>query len=87
MHADAIADHAAARFADFTVRVLRLTQREREVLGLIVEGRPTSRSPRQLALSCKTVETHRAKLMSQDRRRIAGRADSLWPADARRAGG
>jgi len=63
MEADRYRRYAAARFAAFTERVLRLTQREREVLGLLVEGRPNKAIARQLALSCKTVETHRAKLM------------------------
>jgi len=65
MHADRYRRHAAARFAAFTERVVRLTQREREVLGLLVEGRPNKVIARQLALSCKTVETHRAKLMNK----------------------
>jgi two-component system response regulator DctR len=63
MGADRYRRYAAARFAAFTERVVRLTQREREVLGLLVEGRPNKAIARALALSCKTVETHRAKLM------------------------
>ena len=54
---------ATVRFADFTIRVHRLTQRERQVLALIVEGRANKQIADRLALSRKTVETHRANLI------------------------
>jgi two-component system, LuxR family, response regulator FixJ len=53
------------RFADFSGRLRRLTQREREVLALLVEGRANKQIAEQLALSRKTVETHRANVMSK----------------------
>jgi len=56
---------ATVRFADFTIRVHRLTQRERQVLALIVEGRANKQIADRLALSRKTVETHRANLISK----------------------
>ena len=43
----------------------RLTPREREVLQLVVEGHTTRAIARQLSLSAKTVEHHRASLMGK----------------------
>jgi len=43
----------------------QLTQREREVLQLIAEGRTNSEIAKLLAISVKTVEKHRANLMSK----------------------
>ena len=42
-----------------------LTPRQREVLQLIAEGQSTKDIARRLALSVKTVETHRSQLMKQ----------------------
>lgn len=58
---------AAARFADFSSRVMLLTPRERQVLALIVDGHGNRQIAEVLALSCKTVETHRANLISKTR--------------------
>jgi DNA-binding CsgD family transcriptional regulator len=41
----------------------RLTPRQREVLQLIAEGQRTREIARQLSISVKTVEMHRAQLM------------------------
>jgi two-component system, NarL family, response regulator LiaR len=43
----------------------RLTPRQREVLRLIAEGQNTKRIAASLAVSAKTVETHRAQLMER----------------------
>ena len=43
----------------------RLTPRQREILQLIAEGRSTKQIADTLTLSVKTVETHRAQLMSR----------------------
>jgi len=43
--------------------VVDLTARQREVLQLIAEGRSTKDIANKLALSVKTVETHRSELM------------------------
>jgi len=43
----------------------QLTQREREVLQLIAEGHTNSEIAKLLAISVKTVEKHRANLMSK----------------------
>ncbi|MFK7975496.1 MAG: response regulator [Halioglobus sp.] len=51
----------------------RLTVREREVLQLIAEGYSTAASADELALSVKTIETHRQKIMRKLKiRSIAG---------------
>jgi DNA-binding NarL/FixJ family response regulator len=42
-----------------------LTQRQREVLQLVAEGRSTREIAGQLHVSVKTVETHRAQLMDR----------------------
>lgn len=46
-------------------QVETLTPRQREVLQLIAEGRPTRDIARELKLSVKTIETHRAHLMQR----------------------
>lgn len=42
-----------------------LSERERQVLKLIAEGRNTKEMAAELSLSIKTVETHRARLMTK----------------------
>lgn len=49
----------------------RLTEREREVLGLIMAGQSNKEMARSLGVSPKTIEAHRAKLYTKMR------ADSL----------
>jgi two-component system, LuxR family, response regulator FixJ len=46
-------------------RLARLTRREHEVLGLVVEGLASKEIAARLSLSVKTVEAHRAKIMSK----------------------
>lgn len=46
-------------------RLMRLSEREREVLGLVVEGLTNKEVARALALSPRTVETHRANLSAK----------------------
>ena len=53
------ADHDAQQ------RYAQLSAREREVLGLIVEGLTNKEIGRALALSPRTVETHRANLFAK----------------------
>ena len=43
----------------------KLTRREREVMGLLVEGKPNKIVASDLGLSVRTVETHRAHLLSK----------------------
>ena len=44
---------------------LRLSPRQRQVLQMIAEGRPTKEIAASLQLSVKTVETHRAQIMER----------------------
>jgi len=46
-------------------RLAQLTQREREVLDLVVAGRMNREIAEALAISIKTVEAHRAKIMEK----------------------
>lgn len=46
-------------------RIARLSAREREVLGLVAQGRSNAAIARQLALTEKTVETHTANILTK----------------------
>jgi FixJ family two-component response regulator len=46
-------------------RIALLTQREREVLALVVAGRMNREIADSLDISIKTVEAHRAKIMEK----------------------
>jgi len=46
-------------------RIDRLSPREREVLGMVVEGRLTKQIAGSLLISTKTVETHRGHIMKK----------------------
>ena len=48
-----------------SARLAQLTQREREVLDLVVAGRMNREIAEQLDISIKTVEAHRAKIMEK----------------------
>jgi FixJ family two-component response regulator len=62
-------DRAAAtrRAEDASVaqRLQRLTQREREVLALIVAGKLNKQIADELSISIKTVEVHRSRVMEK----------------------
>ncbi|MFY0537095.1 response regulator transcription factor [Nannocystis pusilla] len=50
-----------------------LTNREREILQLVAEGRSSPEIARQLSLSVKTVEGHRGRIMAKlDVHHVAG---------------
>jgi RNA polymerase sigma factor (sigma-70 family) len=46
-------------------KLARLTQREREVLDLVVSGRKNKQIAEELGISVKTVEAHRARAMEK----------------------
>jgi len=50
---------------DFETRLSKLTAREKQVLSLISEGLSNKEAARQLGISPKTVEIHRANVMKK----------------------
>jgi len=52
-----------AVLADMSTRLGRLSSREKTVLSLVVEGKPSKAIAAQLGITPKTVEAHRAKIM------------------------
>jgi FixJ family two-component response regulator len=67
---NAVRQHVKSRQRHLADRAARerhgqLTEREREVLGLIVEGLTNKEIGRALTLSPRTVETHRANLFAK----------------------
>lgn len=61
--ADTRAKHESKRV--YSERLAQLTQREREVLELVVAGRMNREIAEKLDISIKTVEAHRAKIMEK----------------------
>jgi len=62
---DAREREARARRRESAERLAQLTQREREVLDLVVAGRTNREIGEALEISVKTVEAHRARLMEK----------------------
>ena len=62
---DAEAHAAQERRRAHATRLAQLTQREREVLDLVVAGRMNREIAETLDISIKTVEAHRAKIMEK----------------------
>lgn len=56
-------DCACTVQAELSQRLDRITPREREVMRLAAAGRPNKLIARQLGVSVRTVETHRAQIM------------------------
>ncbi|GAB3443871.1 response regulator FixJ [Actinophytocola sediminis] len=57
------ADHAHRR--EVQRRVATLTQREREVLRLVVDGQPSQLIARRLGASVRTIDVHRARIKAK----------------------
>lgn len=64
---DAVNRQMRASHEQIMARLKLLTSREREVMELIVEGRPSSEIARQLGISLKTVHVHRAHVRKKMR--------------------
>jgi two-component system response regulator FixJ len=58
-------DREKRALADIRDRVAALTQRERETMRLIAEGLSNREAARELAISVRTVENHRARVMEK----------------------
>jgi two-component system response regulator FixJ len=56
---------ARQEMAEFKARFALLTQREREVLALLLEGLPTKLIAHQLQISSRTAEHHRAAVVQK----------------------
>jgi FixJ family two-component response regulator len=54
-----------AELQEFRMRFAQLTQREREVLALLIEGLPTKLIAHRLGISARTTEHHRAAVMQK----------------------
>jgi two-component system, LuxR family, response regulator DctR len=54
-----------AELQEFRMRFAQLTQREREVLTLLIEGLPTKLIADCLGISARTTEHHRAAVMQK----------------------
>ena len=63
--ADAGDVDATADIENLQARLATLSPREREVMALVVEGRPNKTVATRLNLSTRTVEVHRAKAMEK----------------------
>jgi two-component system, LuxR family, response regulator FixJ len=65
LDADARAREIEAHNAAVAVRFSRLTEREQEVMSLVVAGRSNKEIALKLACSHRTVEVHRSRLMAK----------------------
>jgi two-component system response regulator FixJ len=63
--ADNLSATSEADPVTLSTRLATLTAREREVMALVVEGKPNKLVAARLGLSTRTVEVHRAKVMEK----------------------
>ena len=80
---DAQSRERRARQAQFAERLAALTEREREVMRRVIEGKPNKVIAEELDISVRTVEFHRANVMEK---MGAGSVAALIQLMARRAG-
>ncbi len=64
-NAQALNPQALGGSADAAAQIAALSPREREVLNLLMAGKPNKMIARDLGLSPRTVEIHRARLMTR----------------------
>lgn len=69
------ADHAD--LDEVRARIASLTPREREVMDLVVEGKPNKNIAKELGISQRTVEIHRARVMEKMKARSVPRLVQL----------
>ena len=62
---DAKTRQGDAEKATIRTRFARLTPREQEVMALVITGKSNKEIAKQLAISHRTVETHRARIMEK----------------------
>ena len=73
------------RHRELAQRLAELTEREREVMRLVVEGRPNKTIADELDISVRTVEVHRARVFEKmDVKSAVALANVLREADAAR---
>ncbi|QBQ55279.1 response regulator transcription factor [Nitrosococcus wardiae] len=65
MDMDRAAREKQRKREEITARIAQLTQREQEVMELVVKGRLNKLIASDLGISIKTVETHRAQVMKK----------------------
>ena len=65
LHVDAERRAAVTAHATADRRIERLTKREREILELITAGHQNREIARQLGISARTVEVHKARIMEK----------------------
>jgi two-component system, LuxR family, response regulator FixJ len=65
LNVDTLRMRRQAELADVERRYATLTERERQVMQLVIDGHPNKEVAARLGVSCKTVEQHRAHVMEK----------------------
>ena len=78
LEADALARSEARHHRDAAAVLDQLTPREREVLELLVNGKPSKIIAAALGISEKTVDVHRSNLMRKTSTRSVAELVRLW---------
>ena len=66
--------------AELDLAFRKLTERECEIAGLVVDGKSSREISASLGISTKTVEAHRARIMDKTRADDVGHLARLWRA-------